>query len=282
MITLKTLLAKGRSYLRHHGGDGYQRDAEVLLCHVSKMTREELLIREDEDASSFEAPYQVFLERRSQNEPISHIVGFRFFWKDQFCVNQHVLDPRADSETLIEAVLSYYPSKTSPLKFLDLGCGTACLLLSLLGEYPYSCGIGVDISWEALEVARKNQKNLSQGDRALLIQSFWGSSLNKSAFDIIVSNPPYIPTCDVKALMPEVRDYEPHLALDGGEDGFVCYRLVLRDAIILLKQGGHIFLEAGMGQAHDIVKIGEDNGFKLCSYRKDLGGHIRVVVLQKV
>ncbi len=222
-----------------------------------------------------------FIERRKKGEPVSKIVGKRGFWKKEFYVTKDVLDPRPDSETLIEAVLSDYSDHNQKLGILDIGTGSGCLILTLLSEYPNAHGIGVDRSSQALDVARKNQENLNVEWAQLdFFEKEWNSSLGK--FDIIVSNPPYIKSSDIPLLDTAVRIYDPLMALDGGADGLEAYRALSRSMGSLLNKGGMLYLEIGLGQEKDVVSIMQRETLKYLRYVKDLNGIIRVLVFQKV
>lgn len=219
------------------------------------------------------------LQRRLNYEPISKIIGSRGFWKSDFVVNKDVLDPRPDSEKVIEAVLRYYPDQSRPYRILDIGTGSGCLLFSLLDEYPMAKGVGIDCSDQALAVAERNRHSRSA---ELVKRDFmnpdWGKDLGQ--FDIVVSNPPYIPTKDIETLSPDVRNYDPIMALDGGVDGLNAYRALASDIGPLLKPGSYLFLEIGIGQADDVRSLFLDV-FRYIDTIRDFGGIKRVLVFQK-
>ena len=219
------------------------------------------------------------IRRRLNHEPVSKIIGKKGFWQSEFITSPDVLDPRPDSETMIEAVLKFFPDKNKPYRLLDIGVGSGCLLYSLLDEYPLATGVGIDVSQKALKVAEQNK-----GDRpATLIQrSFydehWWNDLGM--FDIIISNPPYIPSGDISGLSPDVRLFDPRAALDGGADGLDAYRALAKSLGSILNKNGLIFLEIGAGQEKDVTKIFTDVGFTLCRAVPDFGGIIRVLVFR--
>lgn len=217
-----------------------------------------------------------FLKRRAQQEPVSKIIGRRGFWALDFKVSQDVLDPRPDSETIIETVLKSFPDKEKPYQILDIGTGSGCLLVSLLYEYKNAHGLGVDISLKALEIAQENAKGY-QAD--FLNRSFYDADFTRdlAQYDIIVSNPPYIKTNDINALDDAVKKYDPLLALDGGEDGLSAYRALAKQIKNILKPDGKIFFEIGQGQEKDVILIMQKAGFQLENQVKDLGGIIRVL-----
>ena len=181
-----------------------------------------------------------WIARRLKHEPLFKIIGRRGFWKSEFITSPDVLDPRPDSETVIEAVLMQFSDQKKNYRILDIGTGSGCLLYSLLDEYPNATGVGVDISRKALKVAEQNREN-RQAD--LYQKDFFKSDWTKDLglFDIVVSNPPYIPTKDIDSLAPEVRQYDPMLALDGGADGLDAYRALAKSVRGILKESGFFF-----------------------------------------
>lgn len=221
-----------------------------------------------------------FINRRRQKEPVSKIIGKKGFWALEFNVSTDVLDPRPDSETLIESVLKYFPNKNQYLEVLDIGTGSGCLLLSLLFEYKKAKGIGVDISKEALNIANGNKENLPA---EFIKKSFFDDDFIKglSQFDIIVSNPPYIKRSDIIQLDEAVKNYDPLLALDGGEDGLDAYRAISKRIYPILKPNGMIFFEVGQRQEDDVIFLMEKEAFQFVEKIKDLGGIVRVLVFKK-
>ena len=217
------------------------------------------------------------VKRRLKHEPIAKIIGRRGFWKSDFITGPDVLDPRPDSEVMIEAVLSIFPNKDKPYRVLDLGTGSGCLLFSVLDEYPKSTGVGVDISEKALKTAEQNKKNRVSN---LILRDFmrtdWMKGLGQ--FDIIISNPPYIPTADIENLAPDVRDYDPKVALDGGADGLNAYRALARTVGAVMVPRARLFLEIGQGQAQDVIALFENEGFCHLQTVKDYGGIDRILV----
>ena len=253
-----------------------RRDARVLLA--SLIGDFEILYREPEKELSPEdaEKYWTWVERRTEREPVSHIIGKREFYSREFNVSSNVLDPRPDSENLVEAVLSRLgPNKTS-LSLLDLGTGSGCLLITLLLELPNANGIGVDISSDALVQAKKNAERLNASQRSGFVKSKWFEKV-EGKFDVIVSNPPYIETAVIETLQPEVRDFEPHLALDGGADGLDCYREILADIADYLQIGGLVVFEIGQGQEEALIVLMEAAGFSEIQMHKDLSSIVRNV-----
>lgn len=221
------------------------------------------------------------LARRQKYEPLDKIIGVKEFYKYTFCVNGNVLSPRPDTETLVESALSLIP-ESSPCRIIDLGTGSGCILLSLLKERPQASGVGVDISSKALSLAAKNAALLGVKNRVAFINKSWQEKGGiTECFDFIVSNPPYIPSREIASLAPEVKNYDPLLALDGGSDGYDCYKQIAAVAPLILKKGGYILLEAGKGQDEDIVKIFTSQGLIYQKTVPDLAGINRCVILKK-
>lgn len=221
-----------------------------------------------------------FIRRRQLGEPVSKIIGKRGFWKRDFEVSCDVLDPRPDSETIIEAVLKTFPDCSRPYRMLDIGTGSGCLLLTLLDEYPHATGVGVDKSLPALEVARRNNNTA----RAHFVEAdFMNNDFLRDSdlFDVIVSNPPYIRTDEIATLSDTVRLYDPLLALDGGTDGLAAYRQLSRILSRLLCPQGAVFFEIGQGQAADVCALMAENDFSCEQKFKDLSGITRVLMFRK-
>ena len=215
------------------------------------------------------------IERRKTGEPLSKILGHRGFWKGDFFVDENVLDPRPDSETLIQAVLEKFPDKSKSLKILDLGTGSGCLLISLLMEYKNAIGTGIDISEKALQIAQKN--TLKNGVKANFILADMGNlSTDLGSFDIVISNPPYIPAKDIEKLEENVKKYDPYLALNGGEDGLDFYRVIAQTAPAPV-----VFLEIGLGQSSDIQQIFKKENWNLWDSKNDYAGIERVLIFKK-
>lgn len=213
-----------------------------------------------------------YIQRRSLGEPLAKIIGCKEFYSRNFFTNQHTLDPRPDSETLIDAVKSFY-TIDQPLKFLDLGVGTGCLLLTLLLEFSNAVGYGIDQSCKALEITLKNINNFALNQRAFLIQGNWAESIN-TQFDVIVANPPYIPT---NTVLDKETLHDPHTALFAGENGMADYKKILGQVFNLLKPNGLLFLEIGYGQLQDVDLLATASGLKLKKVFQDLAGIDRVV-----
>ena len=222
-----------------------------------------------------------YVERRINHEPLDKIIGKREFYKSTFLVDNNVLSPRADTEILVENALDFMPKDTD-FSILDLGTGSGCIILSLLQERDKSRAIAVDISSDALNIAQKNAINLGLDKRVEFINRSWSDkNFIDEKFDMIVSNPPYIPSAEIPDLDVEVKRYDPLTALDGGEDGLDCYRQIAIITPLLLKDNGYILLEVGYNQAEDVANIFIKQGLTLVKIVPDLSGINRCVILKK-
>ena len=232
-----------------------------------------------EAANGDSALLDSFIKRRQTGEPVAKIIGSKGFWTLDLAVSNQTLDPRPDSETIISAVLENYPDKQEKLRILDLGTGSACLLLALLDEYKNAIGIGMDASMSALQVAQKNVDKYAP-DRAKLICQNWNMPdwwKDLGGFDVVVCNPPYIPTDDIQKLDKDVKEFDPIQALDGGPDGLDEYRALSETVPEVLKQTGIVFFEIGQGQEADVIHIMQAKKLHLKASYKDLAGIIRVL-----
>ena len=271
--------------LRARGFPTADLDARVLLCAADDCSPEDLVRAPDAMVrAAAAARLEAMTARRLEGEPVSRILGVRDFWGMAFAVSPAVLDPRADSEVIVEAVLSHIDDKNLPLRLLDLGTGSGCLLLALLAELPNATGVGIDRSSDALEVAGQNTAALGFAARARFqagdwLAGDWAAEVGVDGpFDVIVSNPPYIPSGELAGLAPEVRLFDPALALDGGVDGFEAYRAIAAQAGSLLTPQGRFVLEVGAGQADDVAAILEAAGLTCLEVRSDLSGRPRALV----
>lgn len=237
-----------------------------------------------EAASENEAIVAELVARRLGGEPVDRIVGRAGFWTLDLVVTPDTLSPRADTETVIRAAVEQMRTgqiRSERLHILDLGTGTGAILLALLAEFEDARGLGIDISEAALEVARTNAELTNLHQRSEFRTGDWASGLT-GPFDLIVSNPPYIPTAVIPTLDREVRDHDPHLALDGGADGLACYRAILRALPALLADEGRAILEFGAGQGPEVRQIGENAGLAFRDFRKDFNGLDRTIILSKI
>ncbi|CAN7221890.1 peptide chain release factor N(5)-glutamine methyltransferase [Phenylobacterium sp. LjRoot219] len=227
-----------------------------------------------------EATLEDYLARRIRREPVSHILGRKGFWKIMLQVTPDVLTPRPDTETVVEYVLRDFP-ETAAWSVLDLGVGSGAILLSILAERPAAKGLGVDVSEEALAVARENAANLGLAGRTALLRGDWTYGLGDESFDLVVSNPPYIASHVIAELEPEVRDHEPRLALEGGPDGLDAYRVLAPEILRVLKPDGRFAVEIGYDQKDAVEALFRDAGAFNVATIRDLGDRDRVVTGSK-
>ncbi len=260
----------------HEGGsESAALDARLLMEGVVGERDPDPFAKLDADA---EACLEAFASRRLAGEPVWRILGEREFWGLPFRLSPATLEPRPDSETLVEAAIGHLSGRRQePLAVLDLGTGTGCLLIAVLSEFPLATGLGIDLSPEACETARSNAAMNGMAARALFQQGSWTEGLDRR-FDLILSNPPYIRTDDIEALDVSVRDHDPRLALDGGDDGLGPYRIFAKTLPDVLVPGGVVVLEIGAGQDADVAALMRDGGFVWCGSRCDLGGHPRALI----
>lgn len=270
--------------LKRAGIEASRLEARMLTAHVLGIDYRQLSGCETEldDIQKFEL--ENLVAERLTHKPLDKVLGYKGFYKYRFEVSPSVLSPRPDTEILVEAAIQYI-NDTQSASVLDLGTGSGCILLSILADCPNVKGIGFDKSGEALEIAVRNAYDLEVSDRVKFLQGTWyndrlGQDLGQT-FDVVVSNPPYIKSAEINQLEPEVRDYDPRTALDGGNDGLHDYRQLARVVPQLIREGGALFLEIGEGQADDVVKIFQSAGLVLLQIVKDLSGTDRCIILKK-
>ena len=259
-------------------------DARLLLAHASRLTETELALKANEPVSAaIVSAAMTLTDLRKAGKPIAKIIGVKEFWGRAFRVGAAVLDPRPDSETLIESALAILPDKRD-LKLLDLGTGSGCLILTLLAERPNARGLAVDKSRAALRIARLNAHRLGLRARASMRTGDWLAGIaghKDMRFDMIVSNPPYIARDELSTLAPDVQFFDPRAALDGGADGLSAYRLLIAPAMDCLNEGGYLVLEIGATQAEAVSAMMQSAGFQNISVRQDLADRDRVVLGQR-
>ena len=219
-----------------------------------------------------------YLARREKREPLAYILGRKEFWGLEFAVSPATLIPRPDSETLIEAALAGFADRRQVKRILDLGTGTGCLLLAALSEFADAFGVGVDLSPDAAALAARNARHLGLADRSAFVAGNWSASLQEK-FDLVLSNPPYIVDTDLPGLMPEVGQFEPMRALDGGADGLDAYRAIIAALPALLSDSGIAVLELGAGQAKSVAAMAVAAGLKT-EIRKDFANIGRALTLK--
>ncbi len=275
MSVLALCLSAAQNRLAAAGVDNPALDARLLIAAALELDRVQLLTQNERTLTDKEEKkIEALISRRESREPVARILGLREFWGLLFGLNEATLEPRPDSEMLVETALSFI--KTRPSRLLDLGTGTGCLLLSLLHEWPEATGLGIDLAPRAIEQAQENAHRLGLEKRAAFRTGNWLEGLAET-FDLIVSNPPYIPAGDIETLAPEVRQYDPLLALDGGKDGLAPYRYLIPLLPAFLNPNGSVFFEIGIGQAEAVASLLKETGFTDIFTKPDLGGIDRCV-----
>lgn len=289
MQTFHELLTQGTQLLMNAGIEEARLDAWLLLEYTADISRAWYYAHpESEVNEEIVSEYLSLCQKRAEHIPLQHLTHQACFMGYDFYVDERVLVPRQDTEVLAEEALHQLRNIRNP-RILDMCTGSGCLLLSLLMELPDATGTGVDISEAALAVAERNRKNLELEKRAVLVQSdtFSGDYFQKNSgnisleYDMLISNPPYIPTEDIGKLMEEVRFHDPVLALDGREDGLYFYRRITEQAGKYLKPGGWLMYEIGCEQGADVSAIMQGEGFAEVAVKKDLAGLDRVVIGKK-
>jgi release factor glutamine methyltransferase len=252
-------------------------DARLLLEVAADVTRTDIITDPYRVLTEAQmATLEDFLNRRARREPVSHIIGRKGFWKILLQVNKNVLTPRPETEVIVDEVLKAFPEQMS-FNMLDLGVGSGTILLAVLAERPAAKGLGIDVSEEALAVARENAANLDLAGRVALLRGDWTNGLGDDSFDLVVSNPPYIATDVIETLEPEVRDHEPRLALDGGPDGLDAYRFLAGEILRVLKPGAMFAVEIGYDQSEAVETLFKQAGAQNVRTIKDLSVNDRVV-----
>jgi release factor glutamine methyltransferase len=276
-LTLHTLRRAAEARLRAAGVDTPELDARLLIQHALGLDRTQLLTRAGQPVADAEAARaEALIARREAREPVGRILGRRGFWTLELALSSGTLEPRPDTETVVEAVLATLPDPGRPLRLLDLGTGTGCLLLALLAELPDATGLGIDISTDAVATATTNAEANGLGGRAAFRTGDWTGGLTET-FDVVVSNPPYIPSADIAGLDPEVRDHDPLRALDGGTDGYDAYRALAGQVAAILCPGGLAAFEVGRGQAPVVAGLMTEAGLRVTGILSDAGGIERCV-----
>lgn len=284
MLSAGTSRAKALALLRHAfidaGLDSPALDARILLVEALGIDAAALAVGPETPIGEDGAQQlRAWAARRLAREPVSRIIGRWEFWGLSFALAPETLVPRPETETVVETALRHVPNRRAPMRLLDLGTGSGCLLVALLSELPNATGIGVDCSPRALRLARRNAEANGVGARALFLASDWGSAL-ESRFDLIVSNPPYIPSGDIAGLAPEVRGHDPVAGLDGGSDGLSAYRMILGEARRLLASSGLLVVETGYDQACAVRALAARHALPVLDVVKDLSGNARVLAFR--
>ncbi len=280
-MKVETVIKSGYQRLKDKSIKSALLDSEILLSEVIKKSREFVILNSKYDVSEKEHNYfKEMINQRAKGKPIAYLIGKKFFWKDEFFVNEKVLIPRPDTEIIIEQVLKIYKKKNK-INFLDIGFGSGCILLSILKERKDFKATGIDISNHALKVCKINAYKLGVKNRVRLLKSdidkfFMGK------YDLIISNPPYIKNLDLKYLEKDVINFEPKLALDGGLEGISEIRKIIKKSSELIKNGGKLILEIAFNQKKEVEQLLRKNNFYINAVIKDLAHNDRCIICTKI
>ena len=280
-MIINSLIKQGSKILKKQNINSHQIDAELLLSKAINQDRVFLLTNDEYKVSQKEtSDYLNFILRRKHHEPLSYIIKRKEFWSLGFNVNHNVLIPRPETETIVEQVVRRFKGKGS-LNILDIGTGSGCILLSILKELKNSYGTGIDKSFKALTIAKKNSRKLNLLQRAKFIHCDV-DNFNFGNYDVVVSNPPYICSRRIGYLGEDIKGFEPRMALDGGSSGLETITKVIIKAKKLLKTRGHLFMEIGDGQSRMVSSVLIKNGFRLVKRFFDYNKTIRCIMSTKI
>jgi len=275
--TLLTAWKGAQAQLKAGGIDSPSIDARLLLEAATGASRTDILTDPYRAMTpEQQAELDGYVQRRLRREPVSRILGKKGFWKIMLNVTPDVLSPRPDTETILDVALLHY-TPNEAFTVLDMGTGSGAILLAILAERAGARGVGTDVSTEALAVARENAANLGLDGRCDFLRTEWAAGLADHSFDLVVSNPPYIPSDAIDGLDPEVRDHDPRLALDGGPDGLTAYRELVPEIVRVMKPGGVFAVEIGWDQGEAVSALFRAAGFADVKVVKDLSDRDRVV-----
>jgi len=279
-MNLDNTVKKASQILKNHNIHSHELDAQIILSNIMGVKRESLITNNEINISKkIMEKYDCAIKRRIKKEPIAYIIGKKEFWSEDFMVNHGTLIPRPETELLIYKIINFFKNKK--INILDIGTGSGCILLSILKELNFSRGIGIDISAKAIQMAKVNSKNLNLFYRS----KFKVIDLNKfniGKYDLIVSNPPYIPSRDIKNLSKDITNYEPLTALNGGSDGLDLIKKVIYKSNHLLKREGLLALEIGHSQYQKVSCILRSNGYREMSKEYDFNRNVRCIIGTKV
>jgi len=279
-MNLDNTINKASQILKNHNIHSHELDAQIILSNIMGVKRESLITNNEINISKkIMEKYDSAIKRRIKKEPVAYIIGKKEFWSEDFMVNHGTLIPRPETELLIYKIINFFKNKK--INILDIGTGSGCILLSILKELNFSRGIGIDISAKAIQMAKVNSKNLNLFYRS----KFKVIDLNKfniGKYDLIVSNPPYIPSRDIKNLSKDITNYEPLTALNGGSDGLDLIKKVIYKSNHLLKREGLLALEIGHSQYQKVSCILRSNGYREMSKEYDFNRNVRCIIGTKV
>jgi len=276
MTKLKTILKDSTNQLKKAGIDNADLDAKILIGHILNYDRAQLITKSENEISQKNTDeINALIKRRLSREPVARILGKREFWGLPFKLNKYTLEPRPDSEILVETAIKLLKNNDRK-HILDIGTGTGCLLLSILSEIKDATGIGIDISKNAIKQAKENAENLNLEKRSSFKISNWLENINET-FDLIISNPPYISKEEITTLQPEVKDFDPITALDGGENGLEPYQYLIPILPNYLNKNGIVIFEVGANQSKEVKDLMKENNFTNIKIKNDLGNIERCV-----
>ena len=278
-MILEKIIKKASLILKNNNIKSHELDAEIILSNIMGVTKEFIITNNNINIShNIIKKYDKAIDRRTKNEPVAYIVGKKEFWSKDFKVSKSTLVPRPETELLIYKIINYFKNKS--INILDIGTGSGCILLSILQEIKNSRGIGIDISSEAIKVAKFNANKLSLKNRSRF-KVFDLTKFNEGKYDLIVSNPPYIPTKDIKNLSKDITNFEPKEALEGGIDGLDLIKKVIYKSKHLLKNNGLLAIEIGHQQYRTISTILCRNGFREMGVEYDYNRNVRCIISTK-
>ena len=279
-MNLENTIKKASLILKNHNINSHELDAQVILADIMEVRREYLIINNKIDIpGKIMEKYNIAIKRRIKREPVAYITGKKEFWSEDFIVNYSTLVPRPETELLIYKIISFFKNKT--INILDIGTGSGCILLSILKELNSSRGTGIDISPKAIRMAKINSKNLNLINRSNF-KVFDLSKFSIGKYDLIVSNPPYIPSKDIKNLSKDIINYEPKTAIDGGLDGLDLIKKVIYKSNHLLKKHGLLAIEIGFNQYHKVSGILRRSGFREIAKEYDYNRNVRCIISTRV
>ena len=279
-MNLENTLKEASKKLKNNNITSHALDAQIILADIMGIERELLITSDSINISQdIREKYNTAINRRINNEPVAYIIGKKEFWSQDFLTNKSTLIPRPETELLIYKIIDIFKNKR--INILDIGTGTGCILLSLLKELYNSRGIGIDISSEAIKIAKANSKNLNLENRAKF-KNFEIKNYTLGRYDLIVSNPPYIPSKDIKKLSKDIINFEPKEALDGGPDGLDLIKKVIYKSTVLLKRSGVLALEIGFGQYRRVSEILKHYKFREYSKIYDYNSNVRCIITTKI